>query len=423
MQMRTIRTVRTAAVVAAAAVLLAACGPTPAPGDAADGDEPDVAEPDPEPDPEPEPEPDPDPEPAPDPEPDDPAPEASGDLEVHFIDVGQADATLLVHDDATMLIDTGDWQRSDVIGYLDQIGVDQLDVVAITHPHADHIGQFDRAMGTFDVAEVWWPGTVTTSQTFERAVAALEASDAVYEEPRAGDATTVGPLQVDIVGPDDDANFSDVHDAGLSMRVTYGDVSFLFTGDIEAAAERRMVSRWADTVVADVYQVGHHGSDTSSTPPLVDLLAGRMQVAVVSVGTPNSYGHPSNSVLSRLAATGADVYRTDENGTVIVTTDGTSLSVTTTGEPAPSAPAATAPAPAPAPEPAPDNDGSAAGGCVDLNSADVDALEDIAHIGESRAAAIISGRPWKSVRSLTEISGIGPARIADIEAQGVACVR
>ena len=420
---------RTVRAVAAAAVLLVACGPpdgTPADGA---GDQPpaaaETADPDPDPDPEPDPEPDPDP----DLELDDgdgsgAAAAASGELEVHFIDVGQADATLLVHDDATMLVDTGDWQRSDVVGYLNHVGVDELDIVAITHPHADHIGQFDRVMDTVEVAEVWWPGTVTTSQTFERAVDALEASDADYAEPRAGDTTTVGPLQVDIVGPDDDADFSDVHDAGLSLRVTYGDIRFLFTGDIEAATERRMVSRWADQSVAEVYQVGHHGSDTSSTPPLVDLLAGRMQVAVVSVGTPNPYDHPSDAVLSRLAATGADLYRTDENGTVIATTDGTSLSVTTTGQPAPSAPAG--PSPDPDPDPEPDNHDSGevtAGGCVDLNSAEVDALEDIAHIGESRAAAIISGRPWESVRSLTEISGIGPARIADIEAQGVACVR
>jgi len=209
---------------------------------------------------------------------------------VHFIEVGQDDATLLVHDDATMLVDTGDWQRSDVVGYQNHVGVDEFDIVAITYLHADHIGQFDRVMDTVDVAELYWPGTVTTSQTFEPAVDALEASDADYAEPRAGDTTTVEPLQVDIVGPDDDADFSDVQDAGLSLRVTYGDSSFLFTGDIEAASEPRMVSGWADQTVAEVYQVGHHGSDTSSTPPLVDLLAGRMQVAVGSVGTLNSYG-------------------------------------------------------------------------------------------------------------------------------------
>lgn len=357
----------------------------------------------------------------------DSGPAVDGTLEVHFVDVGQGDATLLVHDDVTMLVDASDWQRTDVVDYLAGQGVDHLDVVAITHPHADHIGQFGQVMESVTVDEVWWSSTATTSQTFERALAALEASDAAYEEPRAGDSTTIGPLTIDVVGPEDDANFGDVNDSSLSLRVTYGDVSFLFTGDAEGRAEQHMASRRADQTVADVYQVGHHGSDTSTTGPLLDVLAGRLQVAVVSVGATNSYGHPSDSVLARMEHAGADIYRTDRHGTVVVTTDGTDLTVATSSGAGPDAGVAPGTAPDPDPEPEPGSDVTDHGavpadGCVDLNSADLDLLQDIVHIGDDRAAAIVQGRPWTSVGDLSSIDGLGPGRLADITDQGMACV-
>ncbi|MDP9071338.1 MAG: MBL fold metallo-hydrolase, partial [Actinomycetota bacterium] len=129
-----------------------------------------------------------------------PAPPA-GELAVHFLDVGQGDATVVVAPDATMLIDTGRQDGGDVVAALQDLGVSRIDVVAITHPHADHIGQLDDVLGAVDVDEVWMSGTVSTSQTFEEAISAVEASDAAYEEPRAGAHTTVGSLAVDVVHP------------------------------------------------------------------------------------------------------------------------------------------------------------------------------------------------------------------------------
>lgn len=329
-------------------------------------------------------------------------------LEIHFLDVGQADATLLIHDEATLLIDTGDRGGSQVVTALQELGIDHLDVVAITHPHADHIGQLDQVLAAVEVDEVWMPGTVTTSLTFERAIAALEASDAAYAEPRAGDRTSIGPLRIDILGPDEDARFDDVHDASLSLRVSYGEVAVLFTGDIEAGTEARLVQRWGERAVADVYQVGHHGSDTSSTAPLVDLLADRLQVAVVSVGSDNPYGHPSPEVLARLAATGASILRTDLHGTVVVVTDGRELVVTAFREPPP--------------EDATSDGDTVVAGCIDLNAADVDELAAIVHIGPARADEIVAGRPWRSVEALRALDGIGSSRIADIIEQELACV-
>jgi competence protein ComEC len=279
--------------------------------------------------------PEPDPDPDPEPEPEAPASDtttspASGELEIHYLDVGQGDATLLLHDEVAVLIDAGRWQSSGLVPMLRARGVEALDLVVITHPHADHIGQFDQVMDAFPVDEVWWSGSVTTSQTFERAVAALERSDAAYEEPRAGDRAVLGPLDIEVVNPPAGVGLSDLHDAGVSLRVTHGEVRLLFTGDNEAATERRMASTSAEMIDADILQLGHHGSNTSTTSSF--LVAVDPALAIYSAGADNSYGHPSPEVVDRVLAAGIELYGTDVHGTIVVTTDGADWSVATESE-------------------------------------------------------------------------------------------
>jgi competence protein ComEC len=349
---------------------------------------------------------------------------SAGDLEVHFIDAGQADATLLEHEDVTILVDTGDWRRDDVVPYLRASGVERIDVVVVTHPHADHLGQFDAVLDEFDVMEVWWSGATHTTRTFERAVAALERSGALYEEPRAGDATDVGPLRVEFINPPSSADLSDLHDSGLAFRVSYGDVRFLFTGDAEAHTEQRMVRTSREHLRADIYQVGHHGSGTSSTTDLLETVI--PAVAVYSAGADNSYGHPHPDVVERLRAHGIETYGTPIHGTIVITTDGTTWTVETgrTGDVA----AARAPPPSPGPaEPAvADEQPATAAGCrpgqVDVNSAPASELEEIIHIGPARAEEMLRLRPFASVGDLRRINGIADARLREIHAQAVACV-
>jgi competence protein ComEC len=401
-------------------------------------------EPDPEPAPEPEPTADPDPEPEPeiDAEPDRPSP-VEGELEVYFFDVGQGDATLLKHADATVLIDTGRHQASDVAPYLRSVGVDELDLLVVTHPHADHIGQFDKVIDSLPVAEVWWSGSTATSQTFARAVDALERSDAAYEEPRAGDVSAVGPLLVEVANPPSSISLTDLHDASLAFRVTYGDVRLLFTGDAEAATESRMVSQAGGTLDADILQLGHHGSKTSTTASF--LSAVDPAVAIYSASSANQYGHPHAEVLDRLGAAGVDVYGTAVHGTVTVTTDGTGWTVSTdrTGTPAAggstsrssnssgstsgrTSSGGTTASPSPSPSPTVTQEPAAPSACsagqVDINSAGFDELQRIIHIGPDRAQQIPGLRPFASVSSMDRISGIAAVRLADIIAQGVACV-
>lgn len=355
-----------------------------------------------------------------------PTPEAelveavTGELIVYFLDVGQGDATLLVAPDATMLIDTGPHDGGGVVPALASLGVTSLDVVAITHAHADHIGQLDRVLANLAVGEVWMSGTPHTTQTFDRAVTALDASSAGYEEPRAGQTTNVGSLGVEILSPI--GLSGDLHRDMLTMRVTYGGVSFLFTGDAEADVEAEIIARSAGGLGSTVYHVAHHGSRSSNSSAL--LAAVSPEVAIYSASAGNQYGHPHPEAMQRLAAVGADVYGTAVHGMVTITTDGSTYTVDT-GRTAssivPLVPAPPAP-PAPTSQPPPAAISGCVAGQVDINSAGFDQLLLIIHIGPERAGQIVSLRPFVSVDAMERISGIGPARLADIKAEGIACV-
>ncbi len=232
---------------------------------------------------------------------------------------------LLQHPDVTLLVDTGRFDRRDVVPLLERFGVRRIDLLVVTHPHADHVGQFDRVMEAFDVAEVWWSGSTSTSRTFERAVAALEASDARYEEPRAGAVTTVGPLTIDVLHPAAGDSLRDLNDASISLRITYGDFRMVTTGDAERTAEARMVARYPDRLRADVLRLGHHGSRTSTTPEF--LAAVSPSVAIYSAGVGNQYGHPHDEVVDRVRAAGIELYGTASRGTVTIVTDGRGFEV------------------------------------------------------------------------------------------------
>ena len=254
-------------------------------------------------------------------------PGPAGELEVSFLDIGQGDATLVRTHDATMLIDTGRHDREDVVEHLHFREVESIDVVVITHGHADHIGQLDRILTEFDVGEVWMSGTPHTSATFERAIDAIAAADVAYEEPRAGASTTVGSIDVDVVHPT--GLSGDLHADTLAVRIGIGEVSFLFTGDAEGAVETELVARDPAVLEATVYHVGHHGSTTSTTAGFLAAVA--PEVAVYSASAGNSYGHPHDEVVDRITDAGIDLYGTDVDGTVTVTTDGVTYAVVTDG--------------------------------------------------------------------------------------------
>ena len=334
-------------------------------------------------------------------------------MKVHFIDVGQADATLIEYSDGdevfTLLIDTGNWNSSDVVSYLQSQNIKDIDIIAVTHPHADHIGQLDQVINAFDVTEVWMNGETATSDIFASALAAIESSGADYYEPEVGDVFDIGPLEVSVLHPA--SLSSSTNNNSIAIHLQYGDVSFLFTGDAEAEAESEILNSGAN-LKADVLQVGHHGSNTSTTDKF--LSAVNPEIAIYSAGAENQYGHPHIEVINRLEYSGALVYGTDVHGTVIVETDGKTFTVQTNNQ-------GTIKPPSPKDEPEEEALAAPSRSCVNINTASEADVQSIQHIGPARATDLIELRPYDSVEDLSRIKGIGPARIADIITQGIAC--
>lgn len=328
-------------------------------------------------------------------------------LKVSFLDVDQGDSVLFQGPDFTILVDAGRHDRSEVVPLLRAAGVRSIDLFVLTHPHADHIGQCDAVMKAFPVREVWMSGDVATTRTFERCVDAILASDAYYHEPRAGETFNIGSARIEIVHPAEVTG--DFNNGSVGMRIVYGNVAFLLTGDAEASSEAAMIAR-GHRLKADVLHLGHHGSSTSSTLPF--LQAVQPQIAVYSAGKGNPYGHPHREVIARLAALGIPVYGTDTHGTVTVLTDGVRWTVQTQRG---SNPAAGTTFTA----------GAAAAACgpgqVNVNTASAEELTRIIHIGPALAERVIAGRPYATLDDLLRVSGIGATRLADIKAQGLAC--
>src|SRR5690625_2587190 len=180
------------------------------------------------------------------------------DLTVHYIDVGQADATLFEYADGdesyTLLFDTGDWTRNDVVSYLDSEGISSIDLVVISHPHSEHIGQLDDIKRPYVAGEVCMSGNEATSNTFQEAIQAVLDSDADYEEPRMGDEYSIGPMDITVLYPDHISG--DLNEESVSLLMSYGDIDLMFTGDAEKGAESAMV-RSDMTLDADIRSEEH----------------------------------------------------------------------------------------------------------------------------------------------------------------------
>lgn len=330
---------------------------------------------------------------------------AAAELSIHYLDVGQGDATLLEGPSGCrILIDAGRHDRNDVLPHLRRLDIDALDVVIGTHPHADHIGQFDRILEAMPVGEAWLSGYEHTTQTFERTLDAILDSSADFREPRAGERYQCGDLEIAILHPQDP--LSDIHD-NLALRVTYDAFAAIFTGDAETRHEQEMIDR-GESLDADILQLGHHGSRTSTGGAFLDAVA--PEATIYSAAKDNQYGHPHGEVVDRVQEQDIELFGTDQHGTITVVSSGDGFSITTESD------GSVEPTPESRDDPA----------CVDINQASRDSLTQIVHVGEGRANQIASMRDqstFGALREMTRVDGLGPARVDDIKEQGVACVQ
>lgn len=258
------------------------------------------------------------------------ASELPGQLVLYFLDVGQGDACYVrAPGGKVIVIDTGEAPGT-VAGFLAQKQVERVDVLVLTHPHADHIGGALAILEGFEVGTLCDSGFPHATSTYEAVLAkALELRNQgrlTYATPRAGDNLDWGAeLTVQVLHPGP-ALGNEANEASLVLRLVYGSFSVLFTGDVGKVSEEAVLSAGRD-VASTVLKVAHHGSAGSSEGPFVNAVS--PQVAVISVGRDNPFGHPSGTVLDRLAAAEASVYLTSEDGTIIVHSDGQAWGVTT----------------------------------------------------------------------------------------------
>nr|WP_322822036.1 MBL fold metallo-hydrolase [Chloroflexus sp.] len=246
-------------------------------------------------------------------------------LEVHVIDVGQGDSILIrTPEGKTALIDGG-YDNGLTLTYLREQGVSQIDVMVASHPHADHIGGLVDVLRALPVKGFWTSGATHTTGTYEQLLDAIDAARVPYYEVQRGDTIPLGRLRFEVLHSNPDAN--DLNNTSVVLRLAYGSVSFLFTGDVEEAAELDMLSTVRERLNATILKVAHHGSRTSSTAGF--LAAVQPRIAVYSAGRDNNYGHPHRETIQALQRVGAAVYGTDEHGTIVIITDGVDYQIQT----------------------------------------------------------------------------------------------
>ncbi|TMT80263.1 MBL fold metallo-hydrolase [Haloterrigena sp. H1] len=259
-----------------------------------------------------------------------------GELEIHHIDVGQGDSTLIVTPaNETILIDTGDWREdgSEVIAYLEAQGIDRIDHLVATHADADHIGGHAAVIEHFEttgegIGTAYDSGVPSDSATYGNYLDTVDEYDVEFLIVESDDELPLeGDVSAQVMNPPAGDAGSDVNDNSVVLALEFGDFQYLAPGDVDTGVEQRLVDEWGSDLESDVYKAGHHGSSTSSSDAFVDAVDPEM--AIISSAYDSQYGHPSDEVLERFAEREIETYWTGVHGDIVVRTDGTSVDVET----------------------------------------------------------------------------------------------
>lgn len=247
---------------------------------------------------------------------------------IHYIDVGQGDCILIQVNNKNLLIDSGpSTNRKDLLNYLKKINIKKFDYIITTHPHDDHIGNMDTIIKRYDVGEFYSPKVITSSDTFDSLISALVDKNLKINVLKKGsNKINLGKnATLKVLSPSKDFTSDNLNNYSPIIKINFLDNSFLFTGDAETSDENLVLCENND-LNADILKVGHHGSSTSTSLDFLNSI--NPSVAIISVGKNNSYGHPSNEVLSLLDKSNIKTLRTDISGNIIVISDGKNVSIT-----------------------------------------------------------------------------------------------
>ncbi len=244
-----------------------------------------------------------------------------GEIKVHFIDVGQGDSILVQCDGENLLVDAGPQEAgSKVNAYLkNTAGVTVLKAVVATHEHDDHLFGMPDALSGLLIESIYSPKSIPMTWWFEQVMPRLPQSGLNVIKPNAGDSFRIGEAQVTFLNAMAQSEIP--NNLSLVLRIEYRDTSVLLTADLEGDGEIRLLES-GTKLASDVLKVAHHGGNTSTTDGF--LKAVNPQIAVISVGKGNRHGHPHKETINKLIKQGISIYRTDEFGTIVLTSDGKS---------------------------------------------------------------------------------------------------
>lgn len=242
-----------------------------------------------------------------------------GYLKIYYLDVGQADSILIDCNGKYMLIDAGNYEDGKLlVNYFDDLGIQKFDYVIASHPHEDHIGGMSDIINHFSIEHFYMPDVITTTKTYEDLLDSLERVRLGVYTPNISDSFLLSNSSIEVlyVGRDE----SNLNDTSIVLKLTFGNEKFLFMGDASDKVEKQIIDK---DLVSDVLKVGHHGSQYSTSLNFLEKVSPKY--AIISVGKENSYHHPHDIVLSRLSKMNVKVYRTDQDGTILITSDGNHL--------------------------------------------------------------------------------------------------
>lgn len=245
-------------------------------------------------------------------------------VKIEVLDIGQGDASLIYTKDEVIMIDTGDVDERDRLEkLLKERNISTIDKLIITHPHADHIGGAYVVFKNVNVKEVYDNGDATTSKTYQTYLKNIKQKNIAYHQLKAGDTVDFGDgVSFKVFSPTEKMikNDDDLNNNSIVGQLRYKDFTMLFTGDSERDAEQNMVKSYGDKLQSDVLKSPHHGSRTSSSDDYLKTV--KAKDVIISLAADNEYGHPHKQTLDRYKKYNMNVYRTDQDGTITITTDG-----------------------------------------------------------------------------------------------------
>lgn len=247
--------------------------------------------------------------------------ETTTDLKIYFLDVGQADSILIQNGEKNMLIDAGnnkDGQK--LVNYFKSLGINKFDIIVGTHPHEDHIGGLDDIINHFEIGSIYMPKVSTTTVTFEDVLDAISNKNLKVKTPMIGDNFKLGECDFTILSTGTDVD--NLNEASIVLKMKFGERAFIFTGDATEKNEKEMLEM---DIQADVLKVGHHGSKTSTSEEFLEKV--NPTYAIISSEKGNNYEHPHKETLAKLKNKSITIYRTDENGTILIITDGEEIKI------------------------------------------------------------------------------------------------